>query len=579
MSLHNLSVRNRLAMVFGALLLLLWLVSGLTLRMLGQEHQSFQRFAGEVSERQALANELQHAAQARAVSVRNVLLADTEAQRQAQQAGFAQACERERGVLSRLKQQALAAPGAEAAREQQVLAQIEDVDARSIATAGGIVALALEDRRDEAVARLNREGSALVATLVKHVDELIALGRAQAATEVQAAAAANERSRALVLGVCLLAGVLAFGLGLWITRSITGPMHQALDVAQSVAAGDLQVHIDARGDDEAARMLRALAAMRDQLARTVADVRRNAEGVASTSSQIAQGNQDLSQRTEEQASALQQTAASMEQFGGTVRHNADNAQQANQLAQGASDVAVRGGEVVTQVVNTMKDIEAGSRRIADIIGTIDGIAFQTNILALNAAVEAARAGEAGRGFAVVAGEVRSLAQRSAEAAKEIKNLITDSVQRVGQGSALADQAGHTMQEVVTAIKRVTDLVGEISHASSEQSEGVSQVGEAVTQMDQVTQQNAALVEQSAAAAEHLKSQAQRLVQAVAVFRLGREEAAPALAAAVVPEATWTGEEHRGPQPATNVARPDFRSRRPVPALAALTGPGTGTYGG
>ena len=524
MSLRNLSVRNRLTIVFGLLLLLLWLVSGLTLRALGQQHQSFQHFAGEVSERQALANELQRAALARAVSVRNVLLADTEAQRRAQQAGFAQACERERGALSRL-QQALGSAGAEATREQQLVAQIAEVDARSIAAADGIVALALEDRRDEAIARLNREGSALVAALVKSVDELIALGRAQAAAEVQAAAAANELSHALVLGVCLLGAGLAFGLGLWITRSITGPMRQALDVAQSVAAGDLQVQINARGRDEAAQMLQALAAMRDQLAHTVADVRRNAEGVASASSQIAQGNQDLSQRTEEQASALQQTAASMEQLGGTVRHNADNAQQANQLALGASDVATRGGAVVAQVVSTMKDIEAGSRRIADIIGTIDGIAFQTNILALNAAVEAARAGEAGRGFAVVAGEVRNLAQRAAGAAKEIKDLITDSVQRVDQGSALADQAGHTMQEVVSAIKRVTDLMGEISAASREQSQGVSQVGEAVTQMDHVTQQNAALVEQSAAAAEHLRSQAQRLVQAVAVFRLAREDAA------------------------------------------------------
>jgi methyl-accepting chemotaxis protein len=241
--------------------------------------------------------------------------------------------------------------------------------------------------------------------------------------------------------------------------------------------------------------------------------------VATASAQIASGNSDLSGRTEEQASALEQTAASMEQLGSTVRQNADNARQANQLALNASTVAVQGGDVVAQVVGTMKGINDSSRKIADIIGVIDGIAFQTNILALNAAVEAARAGEQGRGFAVVASEVRSLAQRSAEAAKEIKGLITASVERVAQGTQQADLAGETMTEVVGAIRRVTDIMGEISAASSEQSTGVAQVGEAITQMDQATQQNAALVEESAAAADSLQRQAQELVQAVAVFRL------------------------------------------------------------
>jgi methyl-accepting chemotaxis protein len=248
-------------------------------------------------------------------------------------------------------------------------------------------------------------------------------------------------------------------------------------------------------------------------------VRAGCDAIRTGSAQIAQGNADLSQRTEQQASALQQTASSMEQLGSTVRQNADNAKQANQLALGASNVAQKGGEVVAQVVATMGEINASSKKIADIIGTIDGIAFQTNILALNAAVEAARAGEQGRGFAVVAGEVRSLAQRSADAAKEIKALITSSVQRVEQGSALVDQAGTTMDEVVSAIRRVTDLVGEISSASSEQSNGIGQVGQAVSQLDQATQQNAALVEQSAAAADGLSAQARALVQAVAAFRL------------------------------------------------------------
>jgi methyl-accepting chemotaxis protein len=251
----------------------------------------------------------------------------------------------------------------------------------------------------------------------------------------------------------------------------------------------------------------------------VGTVRGNAESVATASAQIAQGNQDLSGRTEQQASALQQTAATMEQLGTTVRHNADSAQQANRLAQGASSVAVQGGEVVGKVVSTMQAISDSSRKIGDIIGVIDGIAFQTNILALNAAVEAARAGEQGRGFAVVASEVRSLAQRSADAAKEIKALIGRSVEQVEQGTALVDQAGKTMNDIVGSIQRVSDIVAEIDSASVEQSSGISQVGQAVTQMDQSTQQNAALVEQSAAAAESLRAKAQQLVQLVAVFKL------------------------------------------------------------
>jgi len=277
------------------------------------------------------------------------------------------------------------------------------------------------------------------------------------------------------------------------------------------------------GDDTS--LMAQLQQMQNSLGEVVAAVRGNADNVATASAEIAQGNTDLSQRTEQQAAALEQTAASMEEFGATVRQNADNAKQANQLAMSASEVAITGGEVVGQVVQTMKGINDSSKRIADIIGVIDGIAFQTNILALNAAVEAARAGEQGRGFAVVASEVRSLAQRSAGAAKEIKGLINASVERVEQGSALVDRAGATMTEVVASIRRVTDIMGEISAASTEQSAGVAQVGEAVAQMDQATQQNAALVEEGAAAAESLRDQAQQLVQTVAVFKLSAGAAA------------------------------------------------------
>jgi methyl-accepting chemotaxis protein len=324
---------------------------------------------------------------------------------------------------------------------------------------------------------------------------------------------------AALLGVALLVGaVMAWFISKGLTRQLGCEPHQAVQVARAVAAGDLTTAIQLRQGDSTSLMA-SLLAMQDGLAAAVRQVREGSEHVATSSSQIASGNQDLSGRTEQQASALQQTAATMEELGTTVRHNADNARQANELAQGAATVATRGGDVVGQVVHTMRGIQESSRKIADIIAVIDGIAFQTNILALNAAVEAARAGEQGRGFAVVASEVRNLAQRSAEAAKEIKALISTSVDRVEQGTSLVDQAGQTMQEIVGAIGRVRSIVGEISSASVEQSSGVSQVSQAVTQMDQATQQNAALVEESAAAAESLKQQAQQLVQAVAVFRL------------------------------------------------------------
>ena len=329
-----------------------------------------------------------------------------------------------------------------------------------------------------------------------------------------------RRSRNITAVLALISAGAGVALGLLVSRSVTGPLAIAAEGAQRMSEGDMTVALQANGKDETAQLLMGLETMRQRLQGIVAAVRGNAEQVSTASAEIAQGNHDLSARTEQQASALEETAASMEELGSTVKQNADSARQANQLAQNASTVAIKGGEVVGQVVQTMKGINESSRKIADIISVIDGIAFQTNILALNAAVEAARAGEQGRGFAVVASEVRSLAGRSAEAAKEIKSLIGTSVERVEQGTALVDKAGVTMTEVVASIKRVTDIMGEISAASNEQSLGVSQVGEAVSLMDQATQQNAALVEQMAAAASSLKSQATDLVETVAVFKLG-----------------------------------------------------------
>ena len=353
-------------------------------------------------------------------------------------------------------------------------------------------------------------------TLMQELKEK--LSQAEVDTSAAATKDAN-RSTLLALVVMVVVTVIGLAGAVWLSRQIVTSLSQAVDVAKQVADGNLSVPITVDGKDECAMMMQSLHDMQTNLSSLVINVRQGSEGVATASAEIAQGNNDLSARTEQQASALEETAASMEELSSTVKQNADSARTANQLAQSASSVAVQGGKVVDQVVETMKGINESSRKISDIISVIDGIAFQTNILALNAAVEAARAGEQGRGFAVVASEVRSLAGRSAEAAKEIKSLINASVERVEHGTALVDQAGTTMTEVVDSIRRVTDIMGEISAASNEQSMGVAQVGEAVTQMDQATQQNAALVEEMAAAASSLKSQAQDLVQVVAAFKV------------------------------------------------------------
>jgi methyl-accepting chemotaxis protein len=329
----------------------------------------------------------------------------------------------------------------------------------------------------------------------------------------------QSRGVSLQLVFSGLALVLAVGLCWMVTRSITGPLLQAVALAETVATGDLSSRIGATSKDEIGQLLGALGRMNQSLVEIVGQVRNASDSIATGSAEIATGNADLSQRTEEQASNLQQTAASMEQLTVTVKNNADTARQATQLASNAAMVAAQGGAVVGQVVSTMQDISHSSKKINDIIGVIDGIAFQTNILALNAAVEAARAGEQGRGFAVVAAEVRSLAQRSAQAAKEIKNLIGESVNKVEAGTRLVDDAGRTMSDIVAQVQKVSDLIGEISSASLEQTSGIGQIGDAVQQLDQVTQQNAALVEESAAAAESLKHQAASLAQTVSVFRL------------------------------------------------------------
>jgi len=382
-----------------------------------------------------------------------------------------------------------------------------------------ILELSRANKNDEARDVIVKEATPIYLAMFANADKLVTVNQEGAKEADQAAEDTYRSSRILI--VAMLAGCIAIGMlmATWVARIVSNPLRQALDVAQRVADGDLTADIHPASKDETGQLMTSLKAMNDSLFKIVSQVRQGTDTIATASNEIAVGNLDLSSRTEQQASSLEETASSMEELTSTVKQNADNARQANQLAVSASEVAIQGGSVVEQVVSTMGSINDSSKKIVDIISVIDGIAFQTNILALNAAVEAARAGEQGRGFAVVASEVRSLAQRSASAAKEIKALIDDSVEKVDTGSKLVAQAGSTMSEVVSSVKRVTDIVGEISAASQEQSTGIGEVNQAITQMDEVTQQNAALVEEAAAAAQSLQDQAAKLAEVVSVFKL------------------------------------------------------------
>jgi methyl-accepting chemotaxis protein len=380
--------------------------------------------------------------------------------------------------------------------------------------------LVADGTRDGAIDMLISEVRPVQSAYMTAVDKLIRQQNEMMVTSGDEVERNYEHARNMLIVLAALGLVMAGGIAWGITRSITIPLNRAVAVARTVASGDLTSEIDSSGKDETAQLLEALKTMNDNLLKIVSQVRSGTDTIATASGEIASGNLDLSSRTEQQAGSLEETASAMEELTSTVRQNADNARQANELAASASEVATQGGNVVGQVVTTMESINESSRKIVDIISVIDGIAFQTNILALNAAVEAARAGEQGRGFAVVASEVRSLAQRSASAAKEIKTLINDSVEKVGNGSKLVAQAGNTMNEVVQSVRRVTEIVGEITVAGQEQSEGIEQINQAITQMDETTQQNAALVEQAAAAAQSLQDQADRLAQVVGVFKLG-----------------------------------------------------------
>ncbi len=400
---------------------------------------------------------------------------------------------------------------------KEKIADSESVLNAYISAAESVVALALEDQA-AAQAKYPEFIKAFEAVELKMGEISEMIEGAAKRVESSGNEAAGAAQTAIVMGL-LVSALVLLGVSVVFTRAITRPLDAAVRLARAVAEGDLTHRIDVQSKDEIGQLMQALKDMTDNLVTIVSQVRTGTDNVATASNQIATGNLDLSSRTEEQASSLEETASSMEELTSTVKQNAENARQANQLVRSTSDVAVKGGQVVDHVVDTMASIKDSSRKIADIIGVIDGIAFQTNILALNAAVEAARAGEQGRGFAVVAAEVRNLAQRSAGAAKEIKSLIEDSVSQVDAGGKLVDEAGKTMGEIVTSVKRVTDIMSEIAAASQEQSAGIEQINQAITQMDDVTQQNAALVEQAAAAAGSLQEQASSLSQAVSVFKL------------------------------------------------------------
>ena len=560
----NMKVGSRLALGFGVVLAIMVALTAVAVSRMSFIQSHLDKIVEVDAAELRLVNQMRDLVRYQSVTIRDVVMQEDIAFKKGELKLMKQANATYQGAAAELAKLLHDPAG------KQAVEKIAAVDAKGKAA------------RDEAVEKslssdMAGAGEVIRQTLrpvqVEHVAALDALLKElEAGSKASAAQAAQAYQSALMLMLVLGGSALVVGLltAYLIQRSVVRPLRRAVAVAERVADGDLTQSIQSTSTDEVGQLLTALGRMNGSLEGIVVTLKAGAESVAIGSREIASGNMDLSQRTETQASALQATAAAMDELGSTVKHNADNARQASQLATGASTLATRGGAVVGQVVTTMKGINDSAKRITDITAVIDGIAFQTNILALNAAVEAARAGEQGRGFAVVASEVRSLAQRSAEAAKEIKALIGASMQTVAQGTVLVDHAGATMTEVVDAIRRVADIAAEISSATSEQSAGVAQVGESVTKMDHATQQNAALVEQSAAAAENLNVQAQQLVQAVSAFKL-RDDVAGAQTALAQPEPTASASgERRGPNRATNVVRPAFADGAPTARARART---------
>ena len=514
MNFSNLKIGARLGLAFGAVVAMLVAVVAVSLSRMDNAESRLENMLEDRYYKITLATQVKYNVALIHQKMRSAALADTPADAAQQGSDMNALRAVNKGLLDKLDE-VINVPQARALFDAITAARSQD-----LAHQQALLKLLADGRADAGRALLNGEIRGAEKHYVDLLNQFAALQEQRMADEAELAKAGFRSGRTLMFGIAAAAIALTLAVAWLASGSITRPLNDAVTMARRVADGDLSVQIDVASTNETGQLMRALKDMNESLAGIVSQVRSGTDTMVTASAQIATGNLDLSARTERQASALEQTASSMEELTGTVQQNANNARQGNALAQSASEVAQKGKIVVSQVVETMGAINDSSRKIVDIIGVIDGIAFQTNILALNAAVEAARAGEQGRGFAVVASEVRNLAQRSAAAAKEIKALIGKSVQQVDAGAELVQQAGNTMDEVVSSVRRVTDIIGEITHASVEQTTGIEQINGAIIEMDDVTQQNAALVEQAAAAAQSMREQAEHLSRLVGVFKLG-----------------------------------------------------------
>jgi len=513
MNFRNMRIGRKLGMSFAVVIGMLIIIATLAYLRVNGLSEELSLINNDRYPKMVLARTVKDELNEQARNMRNILLMEQEQDLSKQYANIADSTRVITATLGKLNQ-ALSSE-----KDATQLAVLEDYRNKYLLVRTAFLDTARSGDRAAALAQLLNEVRPIQIAYMDHLDAMIKYQEALLETAGKRSVQQAQQTIQLIIALALGTSLIATFLALYTTRAITRPMHFAVQIARRVASGDLTAQIRVDTQEETGQMLAALRDMNTALIHIVGTVRTGADTIASASGQIASGNLDLSGRTEEQASSLEETASAMEELTATVKHNADNARQANQLAVSASDVATQGGNVVAQVVKTMGEINTSSHRIVDIINVIDGIAFQTNILALNAAVEAARAGEQGRGFAVVATEVRNLAQRSAAAAKEIKTLIDDSVDKVASGTRLVDQAGATMQIVVDSIRSVADIMGEITAASAEQTQGIEQINQAIAQMDQATQQNAALVEEAAAAASAMQDQSRQLVDEVGIFKL------------------------------------------------------------
>ena len=554
--MNTLTVRKQLTLAFGLLVFFLIGISILSVRSLSNFNSSFDMYVNGITARANTAHRVRDAIDMRAVAARNLVLVTKPEDMEVEHKLVLQA---QAEVVKNMQHLLDLAKTPDVSDDVRgVIAKIDDIEKRYSPVALAIVDLALQKKNEQAIAKMNEECRPLLAALVAASDEYFAMTDQRSALVLKEDNESYILNRNILIGASVLSIVLATLAGWLITRQLLKALgaepRQLCEAVSLLAAGDLTGELGVASNDSAS-VLAALQRMQVSLTSVVSSVRLDSDTVSLAAAEISSGNNDLSMRTEQQASSLEETASSMEELTSTVRKNADKAREANVLATTASDVASKGGAVVGQVMGTMDLISESSRKIVDIISVIDGIAFQTNILALNAAVEAARAGEQGRGFAVVATEVRGLAQRSASAAKEIKALIDDSVNRVDAGARLAAQAGTTMTEVVASVERVSNIIAEITIASQEQSAGIEQINQAVAQMDSVTQQNASLVEEAAAAAESLRDQASHLVQTVSIFKTRDSHvAAPAPAPARASANTSAKPLRLVPAPASSPAK-------------------------